>query len=319
MRVIPRRWHSETWVCSLRGHVAPAARAARLRPEDDNLGEDLPDGTRVVRCLRCDLWLRVEPPGTGAAYEVIPPLDQIDLPLRGKPLESRIVLRLIAVERGLHVLVFGTLAVVAFLLELKLPAVQDLADGLLDGLRNVLDQSARGASHDFFTRELERVADLQAGSLVAVGLVSAGYAALESVEMVGLWMGKRWAEYLTVVATVALVPFELYELAEGVSALKVAALVLNLAILVWLVYAKRLFGVRGGTKALEEHVDWAAVLASPCTEGARLRLADSPGSLREHRRPGDGTSAGGRPGETAAAGAGRRPPNSEEPAHDHAP
>lgn len=283
MRLFPRRWHSGTWICSLRGHVAPAAGAARLRPEDANLGEDLPDGTRVVRCLRCDLWLRVEPPGPDAEYAVIPPIDQIDLPLRGKPLESRIVLRLIAVERSLHVLFFGALAVVALVAALKLPALQNLAEELVDALRNVVDNSARGASHEFFTRELQRVAGLQADSLLAIAVVSAAYAAVQTAEAVGLWKGKRWAEYLTVVETGALIPFEIYELTEGVSAFKVAALVVNLAIVAWLIVAKRLFGVRGGAQALEEHVDWAAVLASPCTEDASIRLAHSPGSLGEPR------------------------------------
>lgn len=283
MRVIPRRWHSETWICSLRGHVAPAADAVRLRPEDGNLGADLPDGTRLVRCLRCDLWLRIDPPDDSAPNEVIPPLDQLDLPLRGKPLESRIVLRLIAIERGIHVLLFGTIAVLAFVIELKLPAVQDLADQLLDGLRSTLDETARAESHGFLTRELQEAANLSSDSVLAIALVSTGYALLESIEMAGLWLGRRWAEYLTVIATVGFIPFEIRELAEGVSVLKVLALVVNLAILTWLLYAKRLFGLRGGAKALDEHVDWAVVLASPCTADASIRLSDSPGSLRETR------------------------------------
>ncbi len=38
---------------------------------------------------------------------------------------------------------------------------------------------------------------------------------------------------------------------------------MNLVILVYLVYAKRLFGVRGGAAALENQVDWDAILSSP--------------------------------------------------------
>ena len=46
------------------------------------------------------------------------------------------------------------------------------------------------------------------------------FAALEAVEMVGLWLNKRWAEYLTFIATTALVPFEVYEFTNGVSGSK---------------------------------------------------------------------------------------------------
>ena len=75
------------------------------------------------------------------------------------------------------------------------------------------------------------------------------FAALEATEMVGLWLNKRWAEYLTFIATTALVPFEIYELTNGISAFKLIALVINLAVVIYLLLAKRLFGLRGGHAA----------------------------------------------------------------------
>ncbi len=70
--------------------------------------------------------------------------------------------------------------------------------------------------------------------------------------MVGLWWAKRWAEYLTLVSTALFVPFEVYEITEGVSALKVIILVINVAIVVYLLVAKRLFGIRGGHRVERE-------------------------------------------------------------------
>jgi uncharacterized membrane protein (DUF2068 family) len=52
--------------------------------------------------------------------------------------------------------------------------------------------------------QLQRAFAAKSSTLWLVGLVLAGYALLEGVEAVGLWMGKRWAEYLTFVATTAL-------------------------------------------------------------------------------------------------------------------
>jgi hypothetical protein len=98
--------------------------------------------------------------------------------------------------------------------------------GILGHLRNVFHYSPR--------------------HLVELGLAITGYAVLEAAEMVGLWLAKRWAEYLTFVATTLLVPFEVYELTIGVSAFKIVTLVINVAIVVYLLFAKRLFGVRGG-------------------------------------------------------------------------
>ena len=77
----------------------------------------------------------------------------------------------------------------------------------------------------------------------------------------GLWKERRWAEYLTVVATAGFLPFEIRELFDRVSVFRVGALVVNVVILVYLVWAKRLFGVRGGPQSLHEQIDWRAVLS----------------------------------------------------------
>ena len=45
--------------------------------------------------------------------------------------------------------------------------------------------------------------------------------------------------------------------------LRVSALIVNVGILVYLVYAKRLFGVRGGQAALHDQIDWTSILSPP--------------------------------------------------------
>jgi hypothetical protein len=112
VRLVPRSWHNETWICSLRGHHTPASAAAALRPEDRELGVDLPDGRRLSRCLRCDSWIDGwRPEASRTAYDVVPPLADLDLPRRGKPLADAILMRLIAINRGLHSVVFAVLAI----------------------------------------------------------------------------------------------------------------------------------------------------------------------------------------------------------------
>ncbi|MCP9465467.1 MAG: DUF2127 domain-containing protein [Nitrospira sp.] len=80
-----------------------------------------------------------------------------------------------------------------------------------------------------------RIDALQPHSVLVASLVSLGYAGLFLVEGIGLWFERSWAAYLTVVSTSLLVPFEVYEVIERVSILRVGVLLLNLLIVLYLV------------------------------------------------------------------------------------
>ena len=68
---------------------------------------------------------------------------------------------------------------------------------------------------------------------VILGGALLAYAALFVVEGVGLWMQRRWAEWLTVVATAALILPEIYECVAHPSLMLFLLLVVNSAV-VWL-------------------------------------------------------------------------------------
>lgn len=276
-------WSHASIVCSVSGHVAPAAEVEVLRLEDNSLGVEEADGTRLVRCLRCDLWLRVDAPEPGTArWHELPPPDELDLPLRDLALRQRLVLRLIALERSLHVLVFASLAIAALALQLELPSIQNWATELLGDLQDVVSNTSRAGSYKWMTKQLARLTDLGRPELWIIFVVSAAYATLEAVEAVGLWLGKRWAEYLTVVATAGLLPLAVTELIDNPTLFKVIATALDLAIIFWLVWVKRLFGVRGGYEASEPKTDWASILANPDTPNAMRRLAPDSGPFPDH-------------------------------------
>jgi uncharacterized membrane protein (DUF2068 family) len=101
-----------------------------------------------------------------------------------------------------------------------------------------------GAGHGFISRALTWVADQLGRLLPHVVLVALGalvYGALEATEGLGLAMRRRWAEYLTVLATGLFIPWELMEVAHRPTPLKVGALAVNVAIVAYLAYRKRLF------------------------------------------------------------------------------
>ena len=67
------------------------------------------------------------------------------------------------------------------------------------------------------------------------GIIALAYGALEAAEGYGLWRRRRWAEYLTVLATSLLFIPEIWEIANKASPLKVGALLLNIAIVAYLI------------------------------------------------------------------------------------
>ena len=62
------------------------------------------------------------------------------------------------------------------------------------------------------------------------------YAALFLTEGIGLWLEKRWAEWFTVVITSSLVPLEVYEIYRRPTPVKIIVLILNIAIVAYLLY-----------------------------------------------------------------------------------
>ena len=92
-----------------------------------------------------------------------------------------------------------------------------------------------------------KVDALQPNSVLLAGLISLGYAGILLVEGVGLWLEFTWAAYLTVVSTGLLLPFELYEVIEQVSMLRVGVLLLNLIIVAYLISQLRRHTLRART------------------------------------------------------------------------
>jgi uncharacterized membrane protein (DUF2068 family) len=80
-----------------------------------------------------------------------------------------------------------------------------------------------------------KVDALQPHSVLVAGLVSLGYAGMLLLEGIGLWLERSWAAYLTVMSTSLLLPFELYEVMDRVSLLRVGVLALNRVIVLYLI------------------------------------------------------------------------------------
>ncbi len=245
-RVIPR-FHYELLACGLNGHELLGLDAAQLRPQDEVFARQA-GSVRWLRCLRCDSWIPLAP-AEPPSREHPPEREHVALPLRGRALRDKFILRLIAVDRVLHFVILVTLAAAIFLFIRHQSQLRDSFYRVVVDLQGGL----RGPSstHRGLVRELDRVFSLQSGKLRTVGIVVLAYGLLEGLEAVGLWLAKRWAEYLTFIATTLLLPLEVYEIITRQSVLKILTLLINLAVVLYLIWAKRLFGLRGGGRAVE--------------------------------------------------------------------
>jgi len=80
-----------------------------------------------------------------------------------------------------------------------------------------------------------RVDALRPHDLLMASLMGMGYAVICLTEGIGLWYEMSWAAYLVVISTGFFLPFELYELLDRITVLRIGILLLNLGIMAYLI------------------------------------------------------------------------------------
>lgn len=230
------RW--ELLTCARRGHVTYA-------PDDPGLANRLSGTTglgEVWRCLRCGEFTVGAPHGRG-------PADHAPLILRGRALRQATIVRALAAERWFRALLIALAAWGVWKFRGAQGSIQATVERDLPLLR------ASGIKVDQMTlvHELEKALAAKPSTLILLFVLLMAYALLEIVEGVGLWLLARWGEYFAVVATSIFLPLEVYDLAsKGITFTRAGAFVINVAAVVYLLFSKRLFGLRGGRKAYDE-------------------------------------------------------------------
>lgn len=92
-----------------------------------------------------------------------------------------------------------------------------------------------GLEHEVVKRVLHWISGLSDSRMHTLRFVSLAYAAVFTIEGVGLWMRRRWAEWMTTIITASLIPLEVWEMFEHPSIGPALVLVANVAI-VWYLY-----------------------------------------------------------------------------------
>jgi uncharacterized membrane protein (DUF2068 family) len=261
----PRRRRHIDWelvTCGFRGHALVGLDAAEVRPEDQLVVRDH-GRFRWYRCLRCDSWVTLPPPASPTRQHA-PDRGEIEIPARGKALRDKVVLRLIAVDRAFHFVILVLLGIAVIAFAANEASLRDAYYRILTDLQGgVAGGPVQNTGHVGILHELDKLFSLRSGTLREVGIGLLAFGVLEGIEAVGLWYAKRWAEYLTFIATTILLPLEIYEIIHRRSALKIIGFIINVVVVVYLLYAKRLFGLRGGGRVDEElrarDMSWEAI------------------------------------------------------------
>jgi len=142
-------------------------------------------------------------------------------------------------DRGLLLIGLFKLGKAILFLLLGIGAIHLVHKDLGDEVMRLATSLKFDPESKFVTLLLDKVDLIDAHRLRQISLATFAYSALALTEGVGLLLEKVWAEYLTLILTVSFLPWELYELARRPSWFRLSLLLINLAVLGYLLWLLR--------------------------------------------------------------------------------
>jgi len=142
-------------------------------------------------------------------------------------------------DRGLRLIALFKFAKTALLIAVGLGAMQLIDPDTAARAQGWTTTLATSSDRRFVQHLLTQALGLSPGRLEVLALGAFLYAGLFITEGVGLWLGRRWAEGLTVVATASFVPIEIFEVVQRLTLPRVIALMLNVLVVAYLIYRLR--------------------------------------------------------------------------------
>lgn len=140
-----------------------------------------------------------------------------------------------AIPRGLRLIAAFKLFKGLVLLAVGIGAVKLLHKNVAFEVERWADLFRVDPNNHYFHRLLERFSILDDRKLKELSVGTFFYSALLLTEGTGLALGKRWAEYFTIIATSSFIPLEVYELTRRASPARLLVLLLNVVVVVYLV------------------------------------------------------------------------------------
>jgi uncharacterized membrane protein (DUF2068 family) len=251
--------------CGRYGHTTYAPDEPELRAQ---LSASVAAG-EAWRCLRCGAFVAGLPDASG-------PAAQAPVVLRGTEIRSRLILRLFAIERFVRVLIFSAISYLLWRFRGSQSSLERAFNRELPVLRGMFRELGFNIDRSGLVGLLRHALTLSSHTITLLAIGTTAYAAIEVVEGVGLWQGRRWGEYFAFVATSLGLPLEIYDLTRKVTWLALVLLAVNLALVLYLAITKRLFGIRGGRRAYDARLREQSVMQEAVAAAARAHGRPAP-------------------------------------------
>jgi uncharacterized membrane protein (DUF2068 family) len=292
--------------CGRSGHVTYAPDEPRLR---EQMSASTASGD-LWQCLRCGTYVPGPPDDTG-------PAGQAPSVKRGAQVRGDFILKLFAIERAIRVLLFGTLAFGLWKFRSDRLTLIQVFNKDVPIVRSLFQELGFNVNTSL-VHELHRLLHISPTELTLIASGITVLAVVEALEAYALWQARRWGEYFAMIVTALGVPVELYELSNSVTVTKIILLLLNLLLVVYLIWSRRLLGVRGGKHAYENRlradsvIDEAEKAAAAREDRALSRSADTPQVTQDSGQSAPATA-------TAPPNGGPHSPDTASPATTQAP
>jgi uncharacterized membrane protein (DUF2068 family) len=142
-------------------------------------------------------------------------------------------------DRVLTLIALFKFAKALLLIAIGLGALRLIRSDVREQARTMFE--ALGSSMDVMPvfKVVRQIGALAPWRLRLVGIGFFLYATLFIVEGIGLWRQKRWAEYLTVIATASFIPFEIFEVTRRLTLPRTGALTINVLVVCYLIWRIR--------------------------------------------------------------------------------
>jgi uncharacterized membrane protein (DUF2068 family) len=142
-------------------------------------------------------------------------------------------------SRLLRLIALFKLVKAALLIAVGVGALKLLHKDVAGAVEHWVELLRLDPNNHYIDTALEKASNLTPDKIKELGLGSMIYAGLFLTEGIGLWLEKNWAEWLTVIITSSLIPIELYGIYRNPTPVKIAVLLINVAIVAYLVYRIR--------------------------------------------------------------------------------
>jgi uncharacterized membrane protein (DUF2068 family) len=122
------------------------------------------------------------------------------------------------------------------LLALGFGVLHFLHRDVADEMRNWITFLRVDPENVFIHRLLARLELVDEHNLRQLSIGTFIYAAVRLTEGLGLVFRKRWAAYFTIIVTASFIPLEILEIVRHITWVRIALLVLNILIVIYLIY-----------------------------------------------------------------------------------